>query len=1133
VQNIDGDFILSPSDLTVFLACEHCTRLDIAAARGERKKPVRDDPELDVITSRGGEHELRYLQHLKERGLEVAEIHTEARGPSGWRQAEEMTLAALRRGVDAIYQATFFDGRWLGFADFLCRVDGESSLGAFRYEVEDTKLARQVKASALLQTCAYSEFLAPIQGVSPDQVHIVLGDMTRRSFPLREYGAYYRAVKRRFEDTIADPSGETYPTPMSHCAVCPWSEVCESRRRQDDHLSLVADIRGDQIRKLEAHGIHTVVDLAAMPSGTAVKRIGAPTLDRLRHQAELQVKGRDAGEVVHEVLTPVEEDIGLGALPPPSTGDLFFDIEGDPFVGDAGLEYLFGVVEIEAGESVFHAFWAHDAAEEMREFEALIDFFIERLDRDPALHIYHYAPYEPSALKRLMGRHATREDEVDRLLRGCVLVDLYRIVRQGLRISAESYSIKNLEPLYMGPREGAIADAASSIVAYEQWLESGDQEILEEIGHYNEVDCISTWKLREWLEKRRLELEGEAGETLPRPLPRDQAPSEKLAEIESENQALLDVLTAGLPEDETTWSAEERARYILGHLLAWHRREAKAEWWAYFSRLEATDEELVDDPEAIGDLIYEGVVETIKRSEVHRYRFDPAQDHKILEGNTPIDPAIEKSAGTVMRVDSRLGILDLKRGLARREPHPRSVIPGGPINTNEQREALRRIAYWVAEHAIDGPGKHGAARDLLRRRLPRIDGVTLGACLADSDEDLRDAAGRLINGMDNTALAVQGPPGSGKTWTGARVIVDLVESGRRVGITANSHKVIDNLLGEVCKVAETRGVPLRAMHKISNADQKTLDAVKYVTNNGSVETALESNSVEVVGGTAWLFARESLEERLDHLFVDEAGQLSLANVVAVAGCARNLVLLGDPQQLAQPSRGSHPPGTEVSALEHELGGHGTIPPERGLFLDRTWRLHPTICEYISEVAYEDRLLPADVCAQQDLEAADEPELGGVGLRYLPVEHRDNRTSSQEEAALIGERIESLLERTWRDRDGNVRTLSLDDILVVTPYNAQVACLAETLPDGARIGTVDKFQGQEAPVVLYSMGTSDLEQMPRGVEFLFSLNRLNVALSRAQGLAVLVCSRHLLRVCCRSPNEMRLVNALCRFVELAS
>lgn len=1075
-----GRLVLSASDLTGFLECPHLTQQELAATRGEIVRPERDDPELALIARHGDEHEAAHLASYVAAGKTVARIETWSATLEAYWKAREQTLEAMSSEADVIYQACLFDGRWLGYADFLERTEEGT------YEVVDTKLARGARAAALLQTSLYSELLAPMQADEPKYVHLVLGDGTRQSFRVGDFRAYLRHAKARLESIAAAAPAATYPEPVEHCGVCRWHDVCERRWRDDDSLILVAGLSRTQARKLGASGVTTVAALASANGDLSGTGIGSSTLVRLRKQAELQVLERDTGKPAYELIPPERPELGLALLPEPDEADLVFDMESDPWALDGGLEYLFGIVD---GAGDFMPIWAHDRAQEKEAFERFIDLVIARLDAHPGMHVYHYASYEPQALKRLMGRHGTREAEVDRLLRGEVLVDLYRVVKQSLIASRESYSLKDIEALYMGKRSDEIAEAGSSIVAYEQWVDGREQSILDSIAAYNEQDCRSTTLLREWLEQRRPEAEAKFSITIPRPSRQPSAPSAELAKWEQDIEELSGQLTAA-------------GAWLLGQQLWWHRREQKSDWWGYYERLKMTDEELINDSESIGGLRYAGLDGPYRQSLLHRYTFPP-QEHKLAVGQSPVDPRTRKSAGEVHEIDNVAGWIVLRRGKGSAAPHPAALIPPTPIEDRVLRDAIRRVGEWVAGHGIEGDGAYRAVRDLLVLAPPR-------------DED--------------SYLAIQGPPGTGKTSLAARMVVDRLQAGRRVGVTALSHKVISHLLDSICAEAERRGLVLRALQK-AEPDQRTVSkAVESTTSNADVDDALAAGEIDLVAGTAWLFARPEIEGRLDDLFVDEAGQMSVANVIAASTCALNLVLLGDPNQLKQPSKGAHPEGADVSALDHVLAGATTMPLERGLFLETTYRMHPDVCRFISEIAYENRLESAPECVRQRV--GGEGELSGTGLRYRPVVHAGNRTSSVEEATKVVEVFNALLGRTWTDRDGHERPLTADDILVVAPYNAQVAVLAGKLPGGARVGTVDKFQGQEAPVVIYSMATSTPAEAPRGVDFLYSLNRLNVAISRAQGMAILVCSPGLLDVVARSPEQMRLANALCRFVEMA-
>lgn len=1126
MHSAEGLMILSATDLVGHLECEHLTQLERLAALGDLKRPNRKDPSLDLLGTLGEEHERYHLEAYSNSGLKVVVVEQRAYTVDQLKGAEAQTLQAMRDGADVIYQGTFFDGRWTGRADFLIKVAEPSELGAHSYEVVDAKLARHAKTRALLQVAIYSDQLARLQGRQPLKMRLILGDHTEQVFRVDEFISYARIALNRLEAVLAESPLPTYPDKVHHCDICRWRDVCDEKRRDDDHLSLVAGIRRDQIRRLMAASIPTTTALAA--SAGPLEGIGQSALDRIRIQAELQVAAARTGERQYALVQEQTPSLGLGGLPEPSGGDLFFDMEGDPYVAEGGLEYLFGVAHVQDGSQHYQSWWAHDRAGEKIAFEGFVDFAMDRWQRNPNLHIYHYASYETEALKRLMGRHGTRENEIDRMLRGGLFVDLYQVLRQGVRISEEAYSLKNVERFYRPKRTESVLDAGSSIVEYERWRRERVKNILVEIERYNQSDCESTAQLRDWLEDRRAEAIG-YGLPLQRPERRDPEPAPELAAAEAAVQGLAGALLADVPDAGIERDNEEQARWLLAQSLSWHRREAKADWWAYFQRLAMADDELIEDTEAIGGLEFLAEVAQFKQSVIRRYRFDPSQEYKIAVGDTPEDPRRQERAGDVVALDPFGGTIDLKRGIRRPWPHPTSLIPARPFFTTEQRQAVQRLAERVLESGFRASGIE-AASDLLLRSTPRIVGRPRGTSVIDPSDEPSAAARAVVTQLDGTCLPIQGPPGTGKTYTGARMILDLVEAGRKVGVTATSHKVIGNLLLALMEASREEARPVRVMQKSNELEFCGHLDIEQASENTKVLAALVARSVDVVGGTAWLWSRAEMAGSVDTLFVDEAGQMSLANVLSVAGAARNVVLLGDPRQLAQPSKGSHPLGSDLSALDHVLGAETTITPEQGIFLGVTWRMHRDVCGFISAASYEGRLRPDESCNGQWVRSLG--VLTGTGTRYVTVSHWGNRTSSDEETAVVASLFNGLLGGEWRDRQGTIRKVRPEDILVVAPFNAQVQLLQATLPPGARVGTVDKFQGQEAPVVIYTLATSSPDDLPHGMEFLFSLNRLNVAISRAQSLAALICSPELLRVRARTPEQLRLANGLCLLVETA-
>jgi uncharacterized protein len=1103
--------IFSATDLVTFLGCRHATFLD----RRQLDDPVPlgpDDPYLKLLQEKGHEHERAYLEKLRAQGLGIVEIP----GEGSLEERTERTRAAMAGGADVIYQGAFLDGRWHGYADFLLRVPGESFLGDYHYEPLDTKLSHAAKPKQLIQLGLYADLVAAAQGRAPERLHIALGTGETLILPARDFQYYLKSARERFEAFVDAIPKESVGEPCSACNLCRWKERCEAEWMARDHLSVVARITGAQIEKLTAAGITTLTQLAALPPATPIPRIQRETLERLAAQARLQHAKRHDGESRYELL-PILEDKGFARLPRPDAGDLFFDMEGDPLL-DGGLEYLFGFVARQGGAPIFKAFWGHDRTEEKAAFEAAMDFIAARLAAHPDAHIYHYASYEQSALKHLAILHGTREAEVDNLLRNGKLIDLYQVVREALRISEPSYSLKSLEVFYMPPREGAVTTANASVVAYERWRKLGDSTLLDEIEHYNEVDCTSTLMLREWLLTLR-----------PSGLPWCEGPAsdEEGEKRSTERRAAEERLAATAARLLDSPESERPLRELVSQLLEFHRREAKPAWWSLFHRAEMREEELIEDAECIGGLQRDPATPPFadKRSTVHTFAFPP-QDFKLRVGSRPRRAGTLEPVGELVFLDEDARRLQLKVGPTIPPlPDSLSLIPEPPLDD----KVLRAAIYRYAESVIAGDDRYGPITSLLKRELPRLRGRPAGAPVAPrvigaTAADATLDAVTAIAALDDSYLLVQGPPGAGKTHVSAAAIVELLQQRKKIGVSSNSHKAINKLLDKVSEEAERRKLRFRGVKKCSDVEHRSKAAmITNVFENDEVNT-----SYDLIAGTAWLFAREGLDEALDYLFIDEAGQVSLGNLVAMGIAARNLVLVGDQMQLAQPIQGTHPGRTGLSALEYLLEDHATVPPERGVFLDATRRMHPEVCRFISEAVYEGRLHshPSTAMQRLILRPGADAALRPSGLSFVQVPHQDCRQKCEEESARVLEIVTSLLKQRWTNQEGVTGPVTLEDILVVSPYNIQVNHLQSLLPPGARVGTVDKFQGQEAAVVIVSMTTSSAEDCPRGMEFLFSRNRLNVAISRAQALAIVVASPQLLETSCATVEQLKLVNTLC-------
>ena len=789
---------------------------------------------------------------------------------------------------------------------------------------------------------------------------------------------------------------------------------------------------------------------------------------------------------------------GFSRIPYPQAGDLFFDMEGDPLY-QQGLEYLFGVYYLDANKKEnFKTFWAHDHEQEKMAFSQLMQFIAGHLALHPDAYVYHYNHYETTALKRLACRYAIHEEQLDSLLRAEKFIDLYVVVRESIRISEPSYSLKNLETFYMPKREETVAIAAESIVVYNRWRVTQKSRYLQDIADYNEQDCKSTKLLRDWL----LDIAG--GVSFVKNT--DDGAIQERKEWEIQYEEFCQRL-----ESSSTLSAEVRER--LAHLLEFHNREAKAKWWQLFARRNKSLQELIEDSECLADLQRVGDLQGEKQSYLYTYRF-PAQEHKLKDGDQICDPSTTERIGTIFSLCEKELLVKIKSSKNRENlPESLSISIGMPVNS----KALRSALYRCAKKLLKGE-KLGVVQELLAKQPSRaeiVDGMSLSRKVL-----------RAVSTLDHSYLFIQGAPGTGKTQVSAETIVTLLQRDKKIGISANSHKVIHNLLVRIEELAEQKGLNFRGFKKASKNNSDSCFDGKFVKNIYSTKNI--SADYDLFAGTAWLFADENFSAELDYLFIDEASQVSLANVIAMAGCAQNIVLIGDQMQLGQPVQGVHPGDAGLSVLEFLQGENATVTAKHGIFLDKTYRLKPSICKFISDVFYDSRLQAEASTLAHHLDLQGAAHLPDEGIAIIAAQHDGCSQKSEVEGDIIKNIFQQLLGKACVV-DEKKREIKTDDILVIAPYNAQINHLRNILPAKARVGTIDMFQGQEALITLISMTTSSANYLPRNIEFLFNSNRLNVALSRAQCLAVVIINPQLLMTPCRTVKQVRLINNFCRLM----
>lgn len=1160
------DRLITPSQLSLF------SRSPVIGAWWEEvhatdppRAPRPEAKSLDqLLFDSGHKHEQVLIAQLKRDGKHVVELEGE--------QSEadyEATRAAMRSGADYIWQASMRNGEMRGSADLLERIDEPSALGAWSYIPIECKLSSHPKPIYLVQACAYCELLRPILGQRPDHFKLYLGGRRFLDYTSSEFWSWYEQLRQRYRDFRAafDPRREPEDAPGDHGL---WEPFIQQRLEEARDLILVAGMRQSQRSNLRSAGISSIDHLATSPEDQRIEGLDPVMFARLRDQARMQLasESRADGRPAFAVRPQAQQAKGLAMLPAPDSGDIWFDMEGfpDPVTGEK-LEYLFGACyRDEAGQLQFADWWAHTPEEEKQAFDGFVQWVQQRRERHPDLHVYHYASYEKTALGTLASRHQIHQGEIDQWLRDELLVDLYPIVRNGLLIGAPSYSIKKVERLYGPPRAEEVENAADSVVQYAEWKKKPDPKILKDLRDYNEKDCQVTEGLHAFLLKlpamQELDYRANKWGTSARAAEEAMQSSQQEKELEAAARHLRDELPVPLTDPEAigprgiSW----RLQKLISQLIDFHEREGKVEWWEFFNRLQMTPEERLDDSEVIAGARLKGV-ESIKQSLGFRYRFAADQPLKLSakEGRSPsfaVVPLVRSGERLVPlphleladgKAWSAPGQLDAKAAdqitlkvtqgaMAKAVGLQGSQLPSQvdlvPFPKSIYRLMLKHLVRlaqgWVFERQPLPP----ALLHLLERRtVPEL--VPINAAIRRDPEATASALAGYLKQADGIGLSLQGPPGTGKTTVTAELIAQLVTGGQRVAVSSNTNAAINNLLRKVQDRLDVRRSSALVVKVASSSSEKA--DVKALA--GSRAQALQeknlSSNPAVLGGTIYTFVKEAYDETpFDLLVIDEAGQVSLSNLLFMSRIARNILLVGDQQQLSQPNRATHPEDSGLSCLDYVMADEPVVPNDRGVFLATSWRMPPALTQVVSNLFYEGELQAAAANRTNRVEWAGQAQ----GLVFEPVHHSGNSTASDDEVERIAALVDQLLGQPYeraRLVNGEMTTvrgeLGPHDILITAPYNLQVNRLQKRIGHQARIGTVDKFQGQEAPVAIHSLTASDGDSAPRGLDFLLDPNRLNVAISRAQCLSIVVGSPQLATGISTSIGNVQRLSRLCNLM----
>ena len=1185
--------LISPSQLALFSRSpEIGSWWEELAARKLFTDERPADSSLDKFLFKAGlQHEEVLLAKLEEDGADVyRQIPVDDNGPA---QPEDYanTLAAMQAGRQFIHQAALKNDEMRGWADLLERVDDKpSKLGSWSYIPIECKLSSHSKPIYLVQACAYCELLEPILGHRPEHFKLYLGgkrfEEGEQGYPTAHFWSWYELLRRRYQDfrSSFDPSQEPEDAPGDHGQ---WEPFIQRRLEAKADLILVAGMRQSQRSKLRSAGIPTIDALAAWPENKPVRDLDPAMLARLRDQARIQIasRSRTDGRPAHEVRPLGQQTKGLAMLPAPDNGDIWFDMEGfpDPINGEK-LEYLFGACyRDKAGALKFQGLWAHNPAKEKQTFDDFIEWVQQRRLQHPNLHVYHYASYEKTALGNLASRHQIHQATIDQWLRDELLVDLYPIVRNGLLIGAPSYSIKKVERLYGDARAEEVESAADSVVQYAEWRKSGQaatpgrggnqSPLLQELQEYNQRDCEVTEGLHRFLlnlpEMAEIRFRANRwGNATVEPGSEEATNAAQERELELTARTLLEELPKLIEDTEAlaprglSW----RSQRLLSLLIDFRGREDRVSWWEFYRRLQMTPEDREEDSEVIAAASLHAC-DTVKGTQRYSYRFDVSQPIKLSSGDgkslsLAVVPLERHSGGFTAREplgdplrDGRpiifSGELDpdtpgtvvLPIGARKRANleaigfsgellPPHADLISFPFQVRGYLENLLRIAQgWVFKEQPLPP----ALLQLLERRpVPQLPELNARIRLAPADTATELAT--FLKQADGLGLSLQGPPGTGKTSVTGDLIARLVAAGQRVAVSSNSNEAINNLLVRVQRCLDAIGSQALVVKAASGSSSKTDErSLAGTAAQVLVEKQLQNLPAEpaVLGGTVYTLVKDTYDGTpFDLLVIDEAGQVSLSNLLYMGRVARNILLVGDQQQLSQPNRAAHPEDSGLSCLDFVMQDHAVVPMDQGVFLATSWRMPPSLTAVVSELFYDGELQAAEANSANRVLWSRQQQ----GLLYEAVIHHGNGTVSDEEVEQIAALVDELHGKPYqrgRMVDGELEVidgiLGGNDILIIAPYNMQVNRLQRRLGSKARVGTVDKFQGQEAPVAIFSLTASDGDNAPRGLDFLLEPNRVNVAISRAQCLSIVVGSPQLATGISSSVNQVRQLNRLCRLM----
>ena len=1113
--------LFSPTMLKKYLGCKYIIFNEINEKKLNLKK-IELNINDKLRFEKGNQHEKNYLKELKKKYKKVLDL----KKPDLTREEKiSKTIQAMKEGWEIIHGGWLKKDKWTGEFDFLIiNKELKSKFGDYSYEVIDTKYSNKPKPDHIIQLGMYTYMLENTQGVLPKRFTIVLKDMVRENVQVNQVNEFFKIHRENYEKFVGNGVNEQRPEKCSFCNTCEWQEECEKIWIDEDNLNQVGGLTKVHLKKLLELKIDTITKLSKQNPDKILKGFRKEISHKLITQAKLQKEYEKTNVPIHK---PKEINLhnlkGFNLLPQPSECDLYFDIESvEDHIYPGGLEYLLGIYYIENGKEKFKALWSHNKEEEKKNLIKFFDFTKSHFKKYPNSKIYHYGSYEITALLKLTSFHKIKGIEYDHYLNLDKFVNLLEVNRQGLFISENSYSLKNVEKFYEFKREGDVQKGDVSQEYYIEWLETQDQNFLDEIESYNKQDCNSTYQLHKWL------LDIKPSET-----------SWFVSQRKEEEMELRDWekdMIAYQEKVEKSKIKNKEIKQLMSDIIGFYNREDKPDWREFFDRRTKSDEELIDDPECIGNMKSNGEPTPDKKSLLYSYKFEE-QDFKLRKSKKTVianNQDIEQKdyAGTIIDIDYKKKEVLLKRGTSQGIlPKILSIGPNKPTPNTK----LISNTYKFIDTLLKNEKKYEALNDFLEKKHPNIKGIKTGEKIIKSNEFNKEIPS-IISNLNNSYIYIQGPPGTGKTFQASNAIIELLKQNKKIAITGLSHKVIHNLLQRVEDMAAEKQFKFNGFKKGNLEDDDTIfkgENIKtYEKDPPFMDALKEKNVGNIFAGTKYHLANSYYDEKIDYLFIDEAGQLSLADLISIGNIAKNIVLIGDQNQLGQPIRGTHPNNSGQSILEYLLEGKDTIPEDKGIFLNKTYRLNSKINNFISSNFYEERLICDDRTDKRIIKFNNKSIIKKDGIHYIEMKHKNNVQTSIEEFEVVKSLMKQLIGVEFDD-NGKKRKLTANDFLIISPYNTQVNLLISKLEEekikNPRVGTIDKFQGQEAPIAIISMTSSDSDSLPRNKEFFFNRNRLNVAISRAQVASIILFNPNLLDSSPKNLEQIKLMNNFFKFL----